>query len=108
MPVSKNFYSTENPDIGVIESDKELSPTMSLNLGNDPKQALIKLNRIVELRSTLPGFDCGSCGSPTCRALAEDAVLGFAKIEDCIFSEQRDKAGLFNETENSRFKEHVE
>ena len=24
----------------------------------------------------LPGLDCGSCGAPTCRALAEDIVRG--------------------------------
>jgi len=33
----------------------------------------------------LPGIDCGVCGSPDCRTLAEDAVRGDAKIEDCIF-----------------------
>ncbi len=30
-------------------------------------------------------IDCGSCGSPTCRALAEDIVRGYAKETDCIF-----------------------
>ena len=33
----------------------------------------------------LPGLDCGSCGSPSCRALAEDIALGFAVELDCIF-----------------------
>jgi Na+-translocating ferredoxin:NAD+ oxidoreductase RNF subunit RnfB len=32
----------------------------------------------------LGGLDCGSCGSPSCRALAEDIVKGKAKKEDCI------------------------
>jgi len=33
----------------------------------------------------LPGLDCGSCGSPNCRALAEDIVRGIALETDCIF-----------------------
>ncbi len=38
-----------------------------------------------EIFDTLPKIDCGSCGAPTCRALAEDIVKGRANIEDCIF-----------------------
>ncbi|MBS3899174.1 MAG: 4Fe-4S binding protein [Dethiobacter sp.] len=33
----------------------------------------------------LPGLDCGSCGSPTCKALAEDVALNKALEIDCIF-----------------------
>ncbi|MBR0319573.1 MAG: ferredoxin, partial [Clostridia bacterium] len=33
----------------------------------------------------LPGLDCGSCGSPTCRALAMDIVNGYAHEMNCIF-----------------------
>ena len=32
-----------------------------------------------------PGLDCGTCGAPTCRALAEDIVRGYASVDDCIF-----------------------
>ena len=31
----------------------------------------------------LPGLDCGSCGAPTCAALAEDVVRGKAAVNDC-------------------------
>ena len=31
-----------------------------------------------------PGLDCGSCGAPTCRSLAEDIARGVAKETDCI------------------------
>ena len=37
------------------------------------------------LRKKLPGLDCGSCGSPTCQALAEDIVRGYARELDCLF-----------------------
>jgi Na+-translocating ferredoxin:NAD+ oxidoreductase RNF subunit RnfB len=33
----------------------------------------------------LPGLDCGACGAPSCRALAEDIVRCNADETDCIF-----------------------
>jgi hypothetical protein len=39
----------------------------------------------------LPGIDCGVCGSPDCRTLAEDIARGDAKIEDCIFIDGKGK-----------------
>ena len=38
-----------------------------------------------KILSRLPGLDCGSCGCPTCRTLAEDVVCGVATEMDCIF-----------------------
>ena len=38
-----------------------------------------------EIAARLPGLDCGSCGSPSCKALAEDIVRGDAYESDCIF-----------------------
>ena len=38
-----------------------------------------------ELEAHLPGLHCGSCGAPSCRAFAEDVVLGRASMDDCIF-----------------------
>jgi Na+-translocating ferredoxin:NAD+ oxidoreductase RNF subunit RnfB len=35
-------------------------------------------------------IDCGSCGAPTCRALAEDIVKGLARETDCIFLMRRE------------------
>ena len=42
-------------------------------------------DQIEEIRQRLPGLDCGSCGSPTCQALAEDIVAGEAREMDCLF-----------------------
>ena len=44
-----------------------------------------KYQRIEKLTRELPGLDCGSCGAPSCHALAEDIVLGSASEDDCIF-----------------------
>ena len=47
-----------------------------MKLDMDFKTAIEKMSRIEEIYQTLPGIDCGACGSPTCRAFAEDIVLG--------------------------------
>jgi len=56
-----------------------------MKLDKDMMKALEKMERMDEIYDTLPKIDCGSCGAPTCRALAEDIVQGEANIEDCIF-----------------------
>ena len=63
----------------------ELVQAPSWKLDDDIVEALKKAARIEELRKQLPGLDCGSCGAPSCRALAEDIVLGIGKENDCIF-----------------------
>ncbi|WP_319560562.1 [Fe-Fe] hydrogenase large subunit C-terminal domain-containing protein [Marispirochaeta sp.] len=54
-------------------------------LDSDPERALNKLERLEVLAEELPALDCGSCGAPNCRALAEDIVQGRGKETDCIF-----------------------
>lgn len=54
--------------------------------------AMQKAMKIEELTADFPGLDCGSCGSPSCAALAEDIVRGYAKVDDCIFK-LREKYG---------------
>ena len=56
-----------------------------MRLDEDFSQAMEKMDRIEAIRRKLPGLDCGSCGSPTCQALAEDIVEGNARELDCLF-----------------------
>ncbi len=57
----------------------------ALVLDPDMLKALVMMEEI-ELRAEgLPGLDCGSCGAPSCRALAEDIVRGTAVESDCVF-----------------------
>lgn len=56
-----------------------------LKLDRNLERALEKYQKIEELLECLPGLDCGACGSPTCRALAEDVVRGRAEEIDCPF-----------------------
>lgn len=64
---------------------KEIEPLRVERLDDDIQKAIDKLERINKLCEILPGLDCGSCGSPNCRTLAEDIVRGDAVEMDCIF-----------------------
>jgi Na+-translocating ferredoxin:NAD+ oxidoreductase RNF subunit RnfB len=43
-----------------------------------------KMNKINQILNKLPKIDCCACGSPSCRALAEDIVNLDKTINDCI------------------------
>ncbi len=62
-----------------------LSNKQVLKLDENIRAALEKMERLEKIYKTLPRIDCGSCGAPTCRALAEDIVQDCGQIEDCIF-----------------------
>jgi len=64
---------------------QDLSPRPFLQLHDDPEEALKKLGELEKIVERLPMLDCGSCGAPHCRALAEDIVRGAAVISDCDF-----------------------
>lgn len=55
-----------------------------LHLDRDFSVAMQKMEQIEAIYQTLPHTDCGSCGSPTCKCLAEDIVRGSAQETDCI------------------------
>ena len=63
------------------------SPPESLDM--DRSKALEKRMQISQILRTLPALDCGSCGAPTCRALAEDVVRGLASKDDCFVAQRR-------------------
>lgn len=54
-------------------------------LSQDLGEAMAKLREMDAIYAGLPHIDCGSCGRPTCRALAEDIVRGQGDETDCIF-----------------------
>lgn len=83
LPVSQNHLEGGVPD--TMRWKKALEYSNVLNLSNDLEQAMQMMTRMDEILSRLPGLDCGSCGAPSCRAMAEDVVKGLAKETDCIF-----------------------
>ncbi len=56
-----------------------------LKLDDDIESAMKKMKKIQKIVSFLPGIDCGACGTPSCKTLAEDIVQGRAHASDCIF-----------------------
>ena len=53
-------------------------------LGENVRESIARMAQVEELCAKFPGLDCGSCGAPTCKALAEDIVRGVATEHDCI------------------------
>lgn len=70
-------------------------------IGDTMLESITKMKQIEELCNEFPGLDCGSCGAPSCRALAEDIVRGKAEKNDCVYI-LRNHIHLLSET-YSRF-----
>ena len=66
-------------------STDEIEPRSMLKLDEDMEEAYRKMQRIRHLMCFLPAIDCGACGAPNCRSLAEDVVKGKAHLSNCIF-----------------------
>ncbi len=69
----------------MIRYDYEFTPRSVMKLSDDMAEALRMMDRMEDISKRLPGLDCGSCGSPSCKTLAEDIVRGQAVEMDCIF-----------------------
>lgn len=83
LPVSRT-HSNMYPDVEYHwDSYVEYEPVF--RLGKTFRESLEMMGMVEELTEQLPGLDCGSCGAPTCRALAEDIVRGEADRTDCIY-----------------------
>jgi len=64
--------------------DKHITANSAMKLDDDIVEAMRKIEQMEEIVRRLPGYDCGSCGSPTCRTFAEDIVRGYCNEMDCI------------------------
>jgi len=82
LPVACNHLNNDSPEIAFWTGQVIYEPV--LRMGKDIKESIENLSRVKELCQRFPGLDCGSCGAPTCKALAEDIVRGEALESDCI------------------------
>jgi len=80
-------------DSDLIRFDNSIEPKNVMQLSENVLEAMRMMEQLEEINRRLPGLDCGSCGSPTCRTLAEDIVKGQAVEMDCIFK-LRDRVRL--------------
>lgn len=82
MPVSGAHSDNALPYCADWTADVTYQP--AYELGQTMKESMEKMQQIENLCERFPGLDCGCCGAPTCKALAEDIVRGVAREEDCI------------------------
>ena len=85
LPVSENFVKDEEdyiPDSFLFDNLPNYYPISRLS--DSMAESMRMLADIQRIKGNLPGLDCGSCGAPTCRALAEDVVKGQSSIDKCL------------------------
>ena len=68
-----------------IQWETRVGPLEALRLDPEPKRSVEMMREMDEIESRLFGLDCGSCGAPSCHALAEDIVMGYATEDACIY-----------------------
>ncbi|MBE7717910.1 MAG: 4Fe-4S dicluster domain-containing protein [Lacrimispora celerecrescens] len=83
MPVARSHMQAGAEEL--VKWTKEVQYEPVFNLGETMMESFARLNQVERLLKKLPGLDCGSCGAPTCKALAEDIVRGEAVESDCVY-----------------------
>ena len=53
-------------------------------LGSNFMESIAMMKKVDDLLKKFPGLDCGCCGAPSCKALAQDIVRGYATENACI------------------------
>ena len=85
LPVSRNTpeKNAEDyiPSLYLFENLPNYAPITRLS--NNFAESMRMMADMQKFRELLPGIDCGACGAPSCRALAEDIVREKAKLRDC-------------------------
>lgn len=95
-PVPDPMVSSLDGDRPEVWFSLRLAPRPIFRLDEDPGKAERKLRRLQVIEKELPGLDCGACGAPTCRALAEDIILERGLAWDCTFK-LRERLGVLAE-----------
>ena len=85
MPVARSRVQTMINEEEYMYWDKNIEYKPVFQLGSNMRESIDMMGKVEELLEGFPGFDCGSCGAPTCKALAEDIVRGEANENDCIY-----------------------
>lgn len=85
MPVARSHMDVEESAEGMVYWTTDVQYEPVFNLGENMMESFARLNQAERLCRKFPGLDCGSCGAPTCKALAEDIVRGEASEKDCVY-----------------------
>lgn len=89
-PAKENLPDTSRKEQIMAKMKIEpIEPSTVFQLDPDRAKALEKVAKVERIICQLPAIDCGACGAPNCHALAEDMVMGMAKMTDCVYLQQR-------------------
>ncbi len=83
-------------ETGIWKLEQPIQPRPRPSLADTLDEAMKKLKEMQALYAELPHIDCGACGRPSCRALAEDVVRGEGELTDCVFK-LRERISLLGE-----------
>lgn len=83
MPVARSHMENNDEEYVPWTTDVQFEPVF--RLGDTMMESFARMQQVERLCKRLPGLDCGSCGAPTCKALAEDIVRGEADERDCVY-----------------------
>ena len=100
LPVSLNHLNTDEIDEFLWQGELEYNGD-GFKLDEDIFKAMDKMEQMEKICKDLPGLDCGSCGAPTCRAMAEDIVKGIAKQTDCIHKLKQHIQNVYDQLKNT-------
>ena len=99
LPVSQNILQKDEryiPSGCFFGGIPDYSPLSQL--GSNIAESMRMMADIQSIKEQLPGIDCGSCGAPNCRALAEDIVKGENTIDACVIRRYKCEGGGTNDS----------
>lgn len=99
LPVSQNILQKDEryiPSACFFGGIPDYSPLSQL--GSNIAESMRMMADIQSIKEQLPGIDCGSCGAPNCRALAEDIVKGESTIDACVIRRYKCEGGGTNDS----------
>ncbi len=85
MPVARSHMDMQENADKLVSWTTTVQYEPVFSLGDNLMESFARLGQVERLCKRLPGLDCGSCGAPTCKALAEDIVRGQASEKDCVY-----------------------
>lgn len=83
MPVARSHMEETSREYVHWTTGVQFEPVF--RLGDTMLESFSRLEWVERLCKKFPGLDCGSCGAPTCKSLAEDIVRGEAGEKDCVY-----------------------
>ena len=85
LPVSKNYLPPNEIAVpGTFITDEKPDYRPITRLADSIGESMRMMAEIQKLKKTLPGIDCGACGSPSCQSFAEDVVRGIKGERCCV------------------------